>query len=155
MDESAYMQAYVGVVPQPCAFRKAILARCVSCVYMQKVEIAEREAITCQSVDRLSRCNTLHEHLIHGFSFAQKRVRDDIPLTHAQSMRIQCGGLKGLQYILSERCEVENVDALVDSVLQKWETLEQVPYSEVVHVAAECYKGRHGWWSSLMRVFIG
>ncbi|MEI7843828.1 MAG: hypothetical protein WCI39_12450 [Gallionellaceae bacterium] len=144
MDKAAYMQAYVGVVPQPCAFRKGILARCVSCDYMQKVDIAEREAITCKSADRLSRCNILHEHLIHGFSFAQKRLRDDIPLTHAQSMRIQCGGLQGLKYILAESCEVENVDALVDLALQKWETFEQIPYSEIVHVSAQCYKGRHG-----------
>lgn len=144
MDKTAYMQAYVGVVPQPCAFRKGILARCVACAYMQKVDIAEREAITCKNADKLSRCNVLHEQLIHGFAFAQKRLSDDVPLTHAQSMQIQCGGLKGLQHIIDEQCEVENVDALIDIALEKWEALEKIPYSEVVHVSAQCYKGRHG-----------
>jgi len=144
MDKNAYMQAYVGVVPQPCAFRKGILARCVSCAFMQKVDIAEREAITCKNADKLARCDELHEHLIHGFAFAQKRLSDEVPLTHAQSMQIQCGGLKGLQYTLDEQCEVENVDTLIDTLLQKWETLEQIPYSEVVRVSAQCYKGRHG-----------
>jgi hypothetical protein len=39
---------------------------------------------------------------------------------------------------------VENVDALLESVLQQWIELAALPYSEVVHAAALCYKGRHG-----------
>jgi hypothetical protein len=71
-------------------------------------------------------------------------MHDDTVLTHAQEMRVQCGGLKGLQYVLDEDAEVDNVDALMESAVQKWGGLEEIPYSEVVHAAALCYKGRHG-----------
>jgi hypothetical protein len=144
MDETAYKQKYSEVAAKPCAFEKAILTRCVSCGHVKRIQIAEREIITCQDQVSVSRCIDLHDQLRHGFAFAQKRTRDDLPLTHAQEMRIQCGGLKGLQQIVDGATEVESVDALVESAIGRWQELEQIPYSEVVHAATQCYKGRHG-----------
>jgi hypothetical protein len=144
MDEAAYKQKYIAVAAQSCGFEKAVLARCVSCANTKKIQIAEREIVTCQDQVSASRCADLHERLRHGFAFAQKRTRDDLPLTHAQEMRIQCGGLCGLQQVVSNSAEVENVAVLVEQAMQRWEGLEQIPYSQVVHAATQCYKGRRG-----------
>ena len=144
MDETAYRQIYSEVIERPCTFEKAVLARCAGCDYSKRVQIAEREAVTCQNAASLSRCTSLHDHLRHSFSFALGKVCDDAPLPHAQEMRVQCGGLKGLQHVLNGNADVDNVDALLGSMLQKWGELAEIPYSEVVHAATLCYKGRHG-----------
>jgi hypothetical protein len=144
MDENAFRQKLSEAIERPCTFEKSLLTRCVACERSDRVQIGEREAGTCQNATSLSRCTELHGYLRHGFSFALGKVRDDSVLPHAQEMRVQCGGLKGLQYVLNDNAEVDNVDALVESALRKWGELAEIPYSEVVHAAAICYKGRHG-----------
>lgn len=144
MDETAYRQICSEVIERPCTFEKALLARCVACDRSTRIQIAEREAITCQNASSFSRCTSLHDSLRPSFAFALGKVRDDAPLPHAQEMRVQCGGLKGLQYVLNDNADVANVDALLGSVLQKWGEISEIPYSEVVHAANLCYKGRHG-----------
>lgn len=144
MDETAYRQIYSEVIGRPCTFEKAVLAGCVACELSTRVQIAEREAVTCGSAPSLARCTSLHDRLRQNFAFALGRVRDDTPLPHAQEMRVQCGGLKGLQYVLDGTAEVDNVDALLELVLQRWDQLVEIPYSEVVHAAGLCFKGRHG-----------
>lgn len=144
MDEAAYRQIFSEVIERPCSFEKAVLSRCVTCNRSGRIQIAEREAVTCQAASSLSRCTSMHDNLRHSFSFALGKVHDEAPLPHAQEMRVQCGGLKGLQYVLNGNADVENVDALMESVLQKWNDSTEIPYSEVVHAATLCYRGRHG-----------
>jgi len=144
MDENAFRQKLSEAIVRPCTFAKPMLTRCVACERSDRVQIAEREAVTCRNAASLARCTELHGHLRHSFAFALGQVRDDTVLSHAQEMRVQCGGLKGLQYVLNDSAEVDNVDALMESAVQKWGELAEIPYSEVVHAAALCYKGRHG-----------
>jgi hypothetical protein len=144
MDEAAFRQKLSEMLERPCSFEKAVLARCVSCAQSQKFQIAEREAVKCQKPASLSRCISLHELLRHNFSFALGKVHDEEVLSHVQEMRVQCGGLKGLQYVLEDDAEVDDVNELVDSLLQKWGEFGEIPFSEVVHAAALIYKGRRG-----------
>lgn len=144
MDETAFRKKLSEAIERPCTFEKSLLNRCVACERSDRVQIAEREAVTCQDATSLSRCTELHDYLRHGFAFALGKVRDDTVLSHAQEMRVQCGGLKGLQYVLNDSGEVDNVDALLESAVQKWGELAEIPYSEVVHAAVLCYRGRHG-----------
>lgn len=144
MDETAFRQKLSEMIERPCTFEKAILAGCVECRRVERVQIAERESVTCMNQASLSRCTSLHVHLRHGFAFALKNLHENAALSHAQEMRVQCGGLLGLQHVLNGCAEVENVDALLDSALQQWGELAAIPYSEVVHEAALRYKGRHG-----------
>ena len=143
MDESAFRQKLAEAIERPCTFGKSVLTRCVGCERSDRVQIAEREVVTCQNAASLSRCTELHVHLRHSFTFALGKVHDDDVLSHAQEMRVQCGGLKGLQFVLNDNDEVANVDALLESAIRNWSDLAEIPYSEVVHAAALCYKGRH------------
>lgn len=144
MDEAAYRQKFAEVVARPCVFEKALLARCVACSCEQRIQIAEREAVTCREAESHFRCHGLHERLRRGFSFALGTTHDDTVLPHAQEMRVQCGGLKGLQQVLSGDADVANVAGLSANALRQWGDWDGVPWSEVVHAAAQCYKGRHG-----------
>lgn len=144
MDETAFRKKLSEAVDRPCTFEKAVLARCVSCARSGRVQIAEREAVTCDSASSLFRCSVLHKYLRHSFAFALGKVHDEEILPHAQEMRVQCGGLMGIQQCLNGTTQVDNVDALMVSALQQWGDLADIPYSEVVHAAALSYKGRHG-----------
>lgn len=144
MDEAAYRQKFAEVVARPCVFEKALLAGCVACECAQRMQIAEREAATCRDAASHSRCHELHDRLRHSFAFALGKIHDEEILPHAQEMRVQCGGLKGLQLVQSGVVEVENVAVLSESALRQWGDWAGIPWSEVVHAAAQCYKGRHG-----------
>ena len=143
MDESAFREMLSGVVA-PCPFERSILRGCAACAQSEKMQIAERELVKCRNMASRSRCSELYAHLRRSFSFALGTLRVDTPLPHAQEMRVQCGGLKGLQHTLRGGAEVENVDELLESALRQWGELEDIPYSDVVHAAATAYKGRHG-----------
>lgn len=141
MDESAYRKAYTEVVARPCVFEQALLGRCVTCSLVQHMQIAEREAATCPLAASHARCHELHNQLRRCFSFALG-VPTKGELPHAKEMRVQCGGLMGMQQVLSGDPGVEDVDALVANALNEWDDWSGVPWSEVVHEAALCYKGR-------------
>ena len=143
MDESAFREMLSGIVA-PCPFERSILRGCAACAQSEKMQVAERELVKCQNTASHSRCSELYAHLRRSFSFALGTLRVDTPLPHAQEMRVQCGGLKGLQDTLSGSAEVENVDQLLQSALRQWGEIEDIPYSDVVHAAATAYKGRHG-----------
>jgi len=103
-----------GVVA-PCPFERSILRGCAACAQSEKIQIAERELVKCRNTASHSRCSELYAHLRRSFSFALGTLRVDTPLPHAQEMRVQCGGLKGLQHTLSGGTEVENVDELLEN----------------------------------------
>lgn len=143
MDESAFREMLSGIVA-PCPFERSILRGCAACAQSEKMQVAERELVKCRNTASHSRCSELYAHLRRSFSFALGTLRVDTPLPHAQEMRVQCGGLKGLQHTLNGSTEVANVDELLGNALRQWDEIAEIPYSDVVHAAATVYKGRHG-----------
>lgn len=144
MDEQAFRQRLHAIQENRCVFSKAVLSTCVACPRSGRMQIAEREWLVCEQRESQIRCAELYDLLRHNFGFALHIIHDDAPITHGQEMRIQCGGLKGLQQVLSGADTVDDVEGLLRQVLQHWGEWENIPYSEVVHAARECYKGRHG-----------
>ena len=59
-------------------------------------------------------------------------------------MRLQCGGLKGLQRVLNGGTKVGNVGDLLENALRRWGGVDDIPYSDAVLAAALSYTGRHG-----------
>lgn len=144
MDEAAYRERIRQAEQVACPYAKAILSTCVACSQATRVQVAERELVVCESPDSHRRCEDLHDYLRHNFGFAIGQLRDEAPIPHAQEMRIQCGGLRGLAQVLTENAEVSDVAELVSRALIRWGDLDDLPYSAVVHAARTCYKGRRG-----------
>jgi hypothetical protein len=144
MDEQAFRQVRAGVVALPCPFARSILQRCAACARADRIQVAERELVGCQDQASHSRCNEFHGRLRQSFAFALSKPRIDSPLPHGQEMRVQCGGLKGLQHTLDGAAEVQDVDRLLDNARRRWGDLADLPYSEIVHSAASSYRGRRG-----------
>ncbi len=133
MDEREFKKAYTEVNDRPCVFTKAILRRCAACSRSQKVFIAEREAVACQSPGGHQRCGELVAQLRENALFALRLKQLDGPLPHGKEMKVECGGLLGLSSVATgeDTEQVEDIDALVNESLECWGDLEQFPYSRI------------------------
>ena len=69
----------------------------------------------------------------------------DEEIPHAKEMKVQCGGLLGLQLALYPEMTgdtgVANIYALVEQVLGQFESMDALPYGDVVKSIA-IYEGR-------------
>lgn len=142
MDETAYRQVLSTSIARPCPFEKSILTRCTGCAQAEKHNVAEREIVACSNEASLELCVALRDALRHNFTFALGRLHIDGPLPHAQEMRIQCGGLRGLQFTVDGTNEVNDVSALVWQARRQFGELADYPYSQIVHLAKVYYKAR-------------
>ena len=153
MDEAAFRRTRGAANPQPCAFEKAILARCGACSLAERRHIAEREAVACASAPAREQCDALRVLLRQKSVFALKLTQIDAPLPHAKEMKVQCGGLHGVQQAvgsaggvndaaaaLTSGAEglprVADVHGLVHACADKFGGLQNLPYSAIVQSVA-------------------
>ncbi|MEW6133081.1 MAG: hypothetical protein AB1591_07930 [Pseudomonadota bacterium] len=143
-NEDAYRDARKSVNPTPCAFEKGVLARCIACSKAEKHLLAERETINCTDAAAQARCTELKTLLRGHSAFALKVPRIGAQLPHTKELKIQCGGLKGLQTAMSGAGNVEDVFALIESALASHGSLEDFPYSSVVQGVVHFEPRRRG-----------
>ncbi len=143
-NEDAYRDARKSVNPTPCAFEKGVLARCIACSKAEKHLLAERETINCADAAAQSRCMELKTLLRGQSAFALRITATSSPLPHAKELKIQCGGLKGLQKSLSGSDEVADVTGLIDASVARHGGLETFPYSEIVQSVVHFEARRRG-----------
>jgi len=149
MDESAFRRARDAMTPRPCAFEKALLAGAGGCTLATRRNIAEREAVACASLSAREECAQLCRLLRQKSAFALKLTQVEGPLSHAQEMKVECGGLRGLMQALAADVEVTaavasaaaakqgaasaaDVRGLVQSCSAKYGGLVNLPYSLIV-----------------------
>lgn len=138
MDEIAFMQALGAINPKPCAFGKVILSRHCACSKVIKRYAAEREMIACSVDESREQCGELLDLLRQNSMFALKLTHITPPLPHGPEMRVQCGGLQGLQLEVDDTEEVLDVSALVAAARLKFGSLENIPYSKIVQSVVTC-----------------
>jgi hypothetical protein len=144
MDENAYRTAYEAANPLPCSFEKAVLTRLCGCELARIINLAERETVSCRSAAACDDCRELHALLRHNALFTLKLIHEG-PLPHAKELKVQCGGLLGLQRVLAiepaDHARVANVFGLVAAGQKKYGSLSELPYSEIVQSIA-AYEAR-------------
>jgi len=136
MDETAFRQARNPAIQRPCPFEKALLANCGACSLSARMNIAEREAVACLDAAAHDACTTLVGLLRRNSVFALYLAQSDAPLTHAQEMKVQCGGLAGLRRVLAGAGDTEDANRLVQAARQAQGGLAGLPYSEIVQSVA-------------------
>jgi len=134
MEENEFKKTYRDVNNAPCVFAKAILRRCCRCSRSQKLFIAEREAVTCKSPGGRQRCEDVLAVLRSKAAFALKMAQIDAPLPHGKELKVQCGGMLGLQEALlhGETEVVEDIHTLLEESIARHGSAEALPYTEVV-----------------------
>lgn len=136
MDEKEFKKTVRDVNNAPCVFAKAILRRCSGCSRAEKLFIGEREAIACKSPGARQLCAEVLEQLHQKAIFALHLPHAELVLPHGKELKVQCGGMLGLQASLlpqlAEAERVEDIYGLLTESLQDYGSTDALPYSEVV-----------------------
>lgn len=136
MDEKEFRKTFKDVNDAPCIFAKAILRRCCNCSRAQKLFLAEREAVACKSPGARQRCAEVLAQLHEKAIFALRLPHAESVLPHGKELKVQCGGMLGLQQaLLPEQPDsqtVEDINGLLENALKDYERVESLPYTEVV-----------------------
>lgn len=145
MDETEYRDTYRSFNQRRCVFEKAINARRCTCALAQRFNLADREGVACTDDAGNRRCDTLLALLRRNASFALQMTRVPGPLPHAKEMKVQIGGMLGLQRLLrpdAAGCEnVEDIDGLNRQAMERYGSLEDLPFSDIVKSVVK-FRGR-------------
>lgn len=149
MDEDQYRSAYREMNPTRCYFEKLLLLRYGQCEQAEKLLLAEREAFACKDAIAQQQCRRLLDNLRANARFALQITQANSPLPHAKEIKVQVGGIYGLQQLLAdttilsdedarfgeqaqERAPIENVHGTINETVAKYQSLDKISYNEVV-----------------------
>lgn len=147
MDEHQYKTTYNSVNPHRCVFEKAINSRICNCSKAQRFNLADREGVACTSVHRLERCNRLLTEFRKKARFALQRVEVSQTLAHTEEIKIQNGGMLGLQAQVEKNQSptVRDIDSLIDRAERQFNGMDGFPYSQLMQgiIAYQIRNRRH------------
>lgn len=141
VDEAAYQQVREQTAGLPCVFRGALQARQAECELAQKKSLAEREELLCSQAPAHINCETL-ERLFHERATFPLRLHPAAPLTHAMALRLQCGGLRGLQAALHSTHV--DVHRMVRQAQDAHGSLTALPWAKIVEAIVAWQPRRRG-----------
>jgi len=145
MDEQAYRDTYQSINDRRCVFEKTINSRRCSCEKSRRLQLADREGIACNSATANALCGELLNLMRRNARFALHLTSADGPLPHAKEIKVQTGGLLGLQSLLhpekSAADNVENAIGLIDLAISRFGRLEALPYDVIVQAVVH-FEGR-------------
>ncbi len=135
MDEQEYKNAYNRINSIKCVFEKAMCSLHSTCSRGKMFRLADRHGFGCQSPQDQQRCAELLDHLRKQTRFVFKLTDIEGPLPHNKEIRVQNGGLSGLQKLLDSdpaREQVDDVSAIVARVLERYGSLDELPYGQIM-----------------------
>ncbi|HSJ47584.1 MAG TPA: hypothetical protein VLA26_01945 [Gammaproteobacteria bacterium] len=144
MDEQEFRSTYHAVNGLRCVFEKSILSRRSQCSRCTRFHLADREGAACSSPAAQNRCLDLLIRLREKAIFALRITHIEGELPHAKEIRVQTGGLLGLQRALTPDTTpdtIEDIDALISAVLLRHGDLESLPYPEIMQAVVR-FEGR-------------
>lgn len=104
-----------------CAFRKPVMGSGFTCEHASLCHTPMGCSVLCQDLDAFDRCNDLLDTLTEAGRFALGYTPGTDTFTHGKLMKVQHGGLLGIQAFLEPDAtadRVENISELVDKALQ-------------------------------------
>jgi hypothetical protein len=145
MDNEIFRRTYHSINERFCPYEKSILTNNCECSLAKRFCIAEREGVRCSSDAAQARCIQVLELLRQQARFALKATDQRTALPHAKAMRVQVGGLRGLQAALAPShpipSRIEDVHAIIEAAQERFGDLADVPFQPIIQQIA-AYKGR-------------
>ncbi|MGD8742826.1 MAG: hypothetical protein PVH46_05325 [Granulosicoccaceae bacterium] len=118
-----------------CAFRKPVMGSGFTCPHASLCHTPMGCSVLCSDLDAYNRCNTLLELLIEAGRFVLSYTPDTDSFTHGKLMKVQHGGLVGLNKALrpvTEPSPVEDIAELVTLAESLTVRGEELPLQEVI-----------------------
>jgi len=146
MEEQEYRATYQAINQRRCIFEKAINSRRCNCEQSVRFYLADREGVSCNSNIGNRRCIEFLDTMRRNARFSLQLTQADGPLPHNKEIRVQTGGLLGLQELLHPEAgsseSVVNIYGLVEQAISKFKQLDALPYERIVQ-AIVSFKGRN------------
>lgn len=145
MDQDAFRTTYKAINERHCVYEKAILTNSCGCSMASRFCIAEREGVHCGSDPARALCIELLEVLRRQARFALKTTDDRAALPHAKAMRIQVGGLRGIEAALHPEqpvpSRIRDVHRTIEAAIAAFGSLDRLPFQVIIKQVA-AYQGR-------------
>lgn len=144
MEENEYRSFYHSINQERCVFEKSILSRRSNCQHAHRFNLADREGVACRQSQSALQCKTTLKLMRDKAMFALKLSRIDGPLPHAKEIKVQTGGLYGLQTMMGNSDTTQpitNISGLIGSALECYGEIESLPYEEIARSIAQ-FEGR-------------
>lgn len=153
MDEEQFRRFKLSATPIDCPFEKTIQQRRYRCTLADRLNIGERETVSCSVKHAAGRCRAFLGRLrdTSGFAmagFAMGRKGSPVVLPYARAMQIQLGGLAGLAAALGDspaadygadhnadpagRQPPADIAALLDDAEEHYGGVDDFPFSEIM-----------------------
>lgn len=145
MDQDAFRKTYREVNERFCAFEKAVLTNQCGCSQAEKFCIAEREGVHCMSDPGQEACLEILDMLREQARFALRGTEETRTLLpHGKAIRVQVGGMRGIQALLENGEASEQINDIYTTLLaaiEEFSSLDALPFDKIMpHIAA--YQGR-------------
>ncbi|AGA90435.1 hypothetical protein Thimo_1657 [Thioflavicoccus mobilis 8321] len=145
MDDERLRRAYPEINDRLCPFEKGILSTQAGCRRARRFCVAERLGVRCDTDAAQARCQSFLDLVRRQARFALKAVDRQAALTHANALRIQVGGLRGVRALLapptSPESPIDDIDGLLRAATTHFGDLGTLPWSAVIQQIA-AYEGR-------------
>lgn len=134
MDEQEYKDTYNRINQLKCVFEKAMCSLTCNCSQGAMFRLADRHGFGCHSPLHQKNCAELLERLRAQTRFVFKLRDIDGPLPHNKEIRVQNGGLLGLQKLQDGAAldHVKDVSGLVENVLQAYGSVDNLPFDQLI-----------------------
>lgn len=136
MEEEQFRNTYHAVNQRRCVFEKAINSRRCDCAKCQRFNLADREGVACMTATGNALCTELLNTMRTKARFALRLTHADTPLPHTKEIKVQTGGLLGLQALLHPEfagsVQVENIIGLLDGAIQRYGRIGDLPFDLIV-----------------------
>lgn len=118
-----------------CPFSAPVVKKDAGCACAQEVIRRGGAEVACQDEAAHKRCNELYLR-IKAESLALMGAEDDLlTLPHSVLVKVQYGGLAGLQSLLDTQADateqIKNITGLVAEVKDKFNGLENLPFAAI------------------------
>ena len=143
MEEQEYKSTYSDIASIRCEFEKALTNQKARCSYARHFWLADREGYACRSAESSAKCRDLLNKLRENSRFILKLQQVGERLPHNMEIRVQAGGLSGIQALVTQQQPemIEDIYALVEQAEAEYGSLDKLPYSRIMPSVSR-YQGR-------------
>jgi hypothetical protein len=143
VEENEYKSAYSEIASIRCQFEKALTNNKAKCSRSRHFWLADREGYACRSSESSAKCGELLQMLRENSRFIFKLQQADGKLPHNREIRVQAGGLTGIQTLCTpgQVDRIKDIHQLVEQAETEFGGLDKLPYSRIVQ-SISSYQGR-------------
>jgi hypothetical protein len=142
MEENEYRSTYGELTRIPCVYEKTLTNNRACCRMANHFWLADREGYSCLDQESSEKCAYLLSKIREKSSFVLKLRDIQGPLPHNMELRVQVGGLQGLQRQAGMSAVLPiDIHSLLTRAVEQFGSIDNFPFSEMMQSVVQ-FQGR-------------